>query len=56
MRIKTFPFSLGHSRWFDFELNFTVGKWSLRIASRQVALWENLDPVFNICKWPKDKK
>lgn len=51
MKIKTFPFSLGHNRWFDFEVNFTVGKYTLRIASRQLAFWVNYDPVFNLCNW-----
>jgi hypothetical protein len=54
MKIKTFPFSLGSSRWFDFEVNITVSKWTLRIASRQLALWKHYDEVFNICRFVKN--
>jgi len=45
MKIKTFNHGYGGK---GFEINFFVGKYSLRIARHQFALWKNYDPIFNL--------
>ena len=55
MTLKTFNYSLGQK---GFEINFIGKKWSLRIASRQFALWKNYPlhkEIFNFCRWKKSK-
>jgi hypothetical protein len=44
MKIKTFNWGYGGK---GFEINFTVGKYCLRIARYQFALWKNMNPIFN---------
>ena len=43
MKIRTFgaPF---------YEINFIGKVWNLRLAFRQVALWRNYEPIFDIRK------
>jgi hypothetical protein len=44
-------------KWFrsvryrnDWELNLIGQVWNLRIARRQLALWRNYNPVFNLIR------
>jgi hypothetical protein len=53
MQIRIFRHSLGVK---GFELNFIGKVWNLRIASRQLALWKNHEPIFNWCRWSKSRR